>query len=168
LPLAQSGLDRAGVDPADSARYLGILDKRIRSGRTGSRWMLQSLGGMQDRGNQGGAAHRLVAATIARQKTDRVVSEWERARLDENDSARTGYQKVSQYMTTDMSTVRPDDPVELVADLNELGADPPRPGRGPPGRAGRHGHLARRCSLLTGLTAIRRGRAAPAAPSPRS
>jgi CBS domain-containing protein len=54
---------------------------------------------------------------IARQKTDRVVSDWERARLDENDSARTGHQKVSQYMTTDIFTVRPDDPVEFLAEL---------------------------------------------------
>ncbi len=117
LPMAQSGLNRAGVDPEDSARYLGILDQRIRTGRTGSRWMLQSLAAMQERGNQGARLTALVAATIARQRTDRVVSEWERARLDENDSARTGYQKVSQYMATDMSTVRPDDPIELVADL---------------------------------------------------
>ena len=51
--------------------------------------MLQSLAGMKERGTLGGRLTALVAAMIARQKTDRVVSEWERARLDENDSART-------------------------------------------------------------------------------
>jgi len=115
--MAQAGLDRAGIDAQDSARYLGILDRRVRTMRTGSRWMLQSLAGMKDRGNLGGRLTALVAAMIARQKTDRVVSEWERARLDENDSARTGHQKVSQYMTTDIFTVRPDDPVEFLAEL---------------------------------------------------
>ena len=45
------------------------------------------------------------------------MSDWERARLDENDSALTGHQKVSQYMQTDIFTVQPDDPVELVAEL---------------------------------------------------
>ena len=117
LPLAKAGLDRAGVDPADSNRYLGILDKRIRTLRTGARWVAQSLVEMKDRGSSGARDVALVAAMIARQKTDRPVSEWERARLDENDSARTGHQKVSQYMTTDIFTVRPDDPVELVVEL---------------------------------------------------
>ena len=41
----------------------------------------------------------------------------ERARLDENDSARTGHHKVAQYMTTDIFTVRPDDAIELVAEM---------------------------------------------------
>jgi CBS domain-containing protein/gamma-glutamylcysteine synthetase len=117
LPLAEAGLDRAGVDRADTTRYLGIVEKRVRSLRTGSRWMLQSLAEMKDRGTPGTRLTALVAATIARQKTGRVVSDWERARLDENDSALTGHQKVSQYMQTDIFTVQPDDPVELVAEL---------------------------------------------------
>jgi CBS domain-containing protein len=117
LPLSQAGLDRAGVDHEDSTRYLSIIEKRVRTFRTGSRWMLQSLAEMKDRGTPGGRLTALVAATIARQKTGRVVSEWERARLDENDSALTGHQKVSQYMQTDIFTVQPDDPVELVAEL---------------------------------------------------
>ena len=117
LPLAQAGLDRAGVDREDSERYLGIIEKRVRTLRTGSRWILQSLAEMKDRSTQGVRLTALVAATIARQKTGRVVSEWERARLDENDSAQTGHQKVSQYMQTDIFTVQPDDPVELVAEL---------------------------------------------------
>ncbi len=117
LPLAKAGLDRAGVDPDDTARYMGILERRIGKLRTGSRWMLESLAGMKDRGTPGARLTALTAAMIARQKTDQVVSDWDHARLDENDSARTGYHKVSQYMTTDIFTVRPDDPVELVADL---------------------------------------------------
>ena len=117
LPMAKAGLDRAGVNPADSERYLGILEQRTRSLRTGSRWMLQSLAGMKDRGSAGERLTALVAATIARQKTDRVVSEWERARLDEVSGEKTSYYRVAQYMTTDIFTVQADDPVELVADL---------------------------------------------------
>ena len=43
--------------------------------------------------------------------------EWERARLDEIYGSRTGYNRVSQYMQTDLLAVQPEDPVELVADL---------------------------------------------------
>ena len=116
LPLARKGLERAGVDAADADRYMGILERRIGTMHTGSRWMLHSLSGMKDRGSPGARSTALVAAMIARQKTDRVVAEWERARLDENDST-TGFQKVSQHMTTDIFTVRPDDPIELVSEL---------------------------------------------------
>ncbi|TMA38431.1 MAG: CBS domain-containing protein, partial [Deltaproteobacteria bacterium] len=117
LPLAKAGLDRAGADAEDSARYLGIVERRVRTGRNGARWMLQSLSEMKGRGSTGARLNALTAAMIARQETDRVVSDWERARLDESESERVGHHKVSQYMNTDIFTVRPDDPVELVADL---------------------------------------------------
>ncbi len=117
LPMARAGLDRAGVEPADAARYLGIVEQRVRTLRTGSRWTLQSLAGMKDRGSAGERFTALVAATIARQKTDRVVSDWERARLDEVSGEKSSYYRVAQYMTTDIFAVQADDPVELVADL---------------------------------------------------
>lgn len=117
LPLAEKGLSRANVDDADAKRYLGIIEERVRSLRTGSNWMLRSLSSMKSRGSQGERNNALVAATVARQKSGRPVVEWERARLDETYGSRTGYNKVSQYMQTDLLTVQPDDPVELVADL---------------------------------------------------
>jgi CBS domain-containing protein len=119
LPLAKSGLERAGVDAEDAARYLGILDRRVRTLRTGARWVAQSLVGMKEHGSPGARDSALVAAMISRQKTSLPVSEWERGRLEEADTAHTGHQKVSQYMKSDLVTVRPDDPVELVADLME-------------------------------------------------
>jgi CBS domain-containing protein/gamma-glutamyl:cysteine ligase YbdK (ATP-grasp superfamily) len=118
LPLAESGLTRANVDAEDAKKYLGIIEERVRTQRTGSRWMLHSLNSMMKaRGSQGERQTALVAATIARQAGGRPVAEWERARLDEIYGGRTGDNRVSQYMQTDLLTVQPDDPVELAADL---------------------------------------------------
>lgn len=117
LPLAESGLRRVGVDDGAIGRYLGILDKRVRTLHTGSRWMLDSLASMKNRGNQNARLTALTAAMIARQKTDAVVADWPLARFEENDSQRTTFHKVSQHMTTDVFTVCPDDPVELVDKL---------------------------------------------------
>ena len=117
LPMAQSGLDKAGVDSGVSAHYLGILENRVRSLQTGTRWMLRSLAGMKKKATSGARLTALVAATIARQSSGKVVSEWEPATINENDTVRTGSQKVSQYMQTDIVTVRPDDPIEFVAEL---------------------------------------------------
>ena len=117
LPMAQAGLDRAGVDPDVSARYMDILERRARPMRSGTRWVLRSLHEMKAGATQGARMTALVAAMIARQKTSDVVSDWPLATLDENDSLRTGSQKVSQFMQTDVVTVRPDDPVDLVAEV---------------------------------------------------
>jgi CBS domain-containing protein/gamma-glutamyl:cysteine ligase YbdK (ATP-grasp superfamily) len=117
IPLAEAGLARAGVDDADAKRYLGIVEKRVRSLHTGTRWALRSLAEMKSRGSPGEHLTALVAATIARQETERPVAEWERARLDEIPARRTGWAKVSQYMQTDLITVHPGDPVELAADI---------------------------------------------------
>src|SRR6185503_6223122 len=38
MPVAEAGLRRQKVDDADVKRYLGVVDARVRSGRTGSRW----------------------------------------------------------------------------------------------------------------------------------
>ena len=66
LPLAKAGLDRAGADAEDSARYLGIVERRVRTGRNGARWMLQSLSEMKGRGSTGAQLNALTAAMIAR------------------------------------------------------------------------------------------------------
>lgn len=116
LPLAEKGLARAGVDDADAKRYLGVVDQRVRSLRTGSQWVLRSLASMKTRGSPGERVAAIVAATVARQRTGRPVCEWERARLDEI-HGRAGYNRVSEYMQTDLLTVQEDDPIELVADL---------------------------------------------------
>ncbi|MCS6857977.1 MAG: glutamate-cysteine ligase family protein, partial [Sandaracinaceae bacterium] len=117
LPAAEAGLRRVGIDEGDIQRYLSVIEKRIRTTRTGARWMLQSLAEMKDRGTLGERITAIVAAMVKRQRTGRPVADWERARFDEIPSARSSYLKVSQYMTTDIFTVRPDDDVQLVADL---------------------------------------------------
>jgi CBS domain-containing protein/succinylglutamate desuccinylase len=119
LPLAKAGLDRAGVDPADTEKYLSVVEKRARMLKTGASWMLQSLQSMEGKGTPGSRTLAITAAMYARQTTELPVSEWELATLDERDSASTDYQKVSQLMITDFTTVRPDDPIELVQELME-------------------------------------------------
>lgn len=117
LPAAEAGLRRQHIDEADIKRYLGIVEARVRSGRTGSRWMQQSLHRMKDKGSSGERQCALVAATIDRQKAGRPVAEWEPARLDEAGSPKHTYQRVEQFMTSDLITVEADDAVDLVANI---------------------------------------------------
>jgi CBS domain-containing protein len=117
LPIAETGLRRAGVIDADVKRYLGVIDHRVRTARTGARWQFSSWNSLRDRATPGERANALVAATVKRQVTGRPVSEWERARLDEADVTRHNYLRVEQYMTTDLFTVQADDPIEMIANL---------------------------------------------------
>ena len=117
LPMAEAGLRRQQVNDDDIKRYLGVIDARVRTGRTGARWQLSSWNSLRDRAAPGERANAIVAATIQRQLTGRPVSEWERARLDEAETSHRHYLRVDQYMTTDLFTVQADDPIEMVANL---------------------------------------------------
>ncbi len=117
LPAAEAGLKHEGVDEAEIKRYLGVIHERVKTGRTGSRWLLTSLAGMQNKGSAGERNNALVAATVQRQATGRPVAEWERARLDEAGDDKHNFQRVDQIMTTDLFTVQPDDAADLVANL---------------------------------------------------
>ena len=119
LPIADEGLAAAGVDAADRERYLGVLERRVRSGRTGSRWLLFSLAAMKDEGTLGERLNALTMATVARQRAGLPVSEWEPAARAEGGGWKHNYVKVEQFMTTDLYTVQEDDPIELAAHLME-------------------------------------------------
>jgi gamma-glutamyl:cysteine ligase YbdK (ATP-grasp superfamily) len=43
LPLAYEGLDRAGVDPQDRDRLLGVVERRCVTGINGARWQVETV-----------------------------------------------------------------------------------------------------------------------------
>ena len=53
LPLAAEGLDSAGVADDDRTRYLDVIERRVRSGYTGARWLIGSLNGCATRARPG-------------------------------------------------------------------------------------------------------------------
>jgi CBS domain-containing protein/gamma-glutamylcysteine synthetase len=117
LPLAEAGLRRQKVDDADVTKYLGVIEERVRTARTGARWALSSWNSLRDRATPAERANAIVAATVQRQLSGRPVAEWERARLDEAKVSSRNYLRVENYMTTDLFTVHADDPIEIVANL---------------------------------------------------
>jgi len=117
LPLAEAGLRRQKISEPDISKYLGVVDARVRTGRTGARWQFSSWMSLRDRATPGERANALVAATVQRQLTGRPVSEWERARLDEASGAQHNFERVDQYMRTDLFTIQAEDPVQVVIHL---------------------------------------------------
>lgn len=115
LPMARAGLESAGVNGADIDRYLGVIEGRVKSGRTGARWLLDSL---RDLGLSSSRAERMAALTasiVHRQHDGLPGHEWEPARIEESGGWQYNYARVEQFMTTDLFTVKEDELVDLAA-----------------------------------------------------
>lgn len=117
LPLARDGLAAAGLDAGDVDTYLGVVEERVRSGRTGAQWQLSSLAGLAGRGPLSERMSALTAATAARQADNSPVHTWQPARLEEGGGWKQNYLSVEHCMDTDLVTVNEDEPVDLVAHL---------------------------------------------------
>ena len=117
LPLAEHGLNKYGVDKKDIDRYLGVLHDRVATRRNGARWALESLNEMHGRGTDDQRMRCLVSSMVEQQTTGRPISEWVLADFCEQQNWRESYLKVSQFMATDLFTVRPDDIVDFAATL---------------------------------------------------
>ena len=117
LPIASKGLLDTGVDRDDVARYLGIIEERVLSGRTGSAWALRSYADMRSKGTDGERVNALTAAAIKRQRDNTPVARWEPARIEEGGGWKHNYVKVEQFMGTDFVTVQEGDPLDLVLNL---------------------------------------------------
>jgi CBS domain-containing protein len=120
VPLARYGLETTGINKTDIERYLGIIEERVRRGRTGSVWSLQSLASMaKEGGTRDERMRTLTAVMIKRQRRGRAVHSWKLASLGEGSDWRSSFVNVSQFMDTDLFTVRAQDIVDLAATLME-------------------------------------------------
>lgn len=117
LPRAEIGLKMVGIDSDDSARYLGILKERVNSESTGSRWMLDSLANMDKRAKQNVRMRSLTAAIKANQEKGEPVHLWPLAEIPAKSDWIDNYKTVEQFMATDLFTVRPEDVIDLAANL---------------------------------------------------
>ena len=117
LPIAREGLNRAAILPADIDRYLGIIEERVESERTGSQWLLSSLAEMKKGRTKDEALTSLVATTVRQQQEGRPIHEWPLAQMTEEAMSKPSYTFVEEFMTTDLFTVHEDEPLELVANL---------------------------------------------------
>jgi len=117
IPLAREGLLTAKIDAADVDRYLGTVEERVRSGKTGAQWQLSSLAGMGRKGPLSERLSALTAAIVNRQQTDDPVHTWRPALLEEGGGWKQNYLTVEQCMDSDLVTVAEHEPVDLVAHL---------------------------------------------------
>ena len=117
LPRARHGLRMVGVDAGDIEKYLGILEKRVSQEKTGASWMLDSLANMDKRAKTNVRMRTLTAAMKANQETGKPLHEWSLAEIPTQSDWIDNYKTVEQFMATDLFTVRPEDVIDLAANL---------------------------------------------------
>jgi CBS domain-containing protein/gamma-glutamyl:cysteine ligase YbdK (ATP-grasp superfamily) len=117
VPAARQGLLSHDVASEDVDRYMGIIEERVRSGQTGSRWILDSIAGLGVQGKEEERYRAVTSAMAERQASGKPVHTWDLARIDEVADWRQSFRSVAQVMTKDMRTVHPEDVVDLAASL---------------------------------------------------
>ncbi len=117
LPRARRGLEKVGVDQADIDRNLGILEERVRREKTGSQWALDSLAAMDKLAKINVRMRTLTSTMLENQYAGRPLHEWELAVISEKSDWIDNYRTVEQFMSRDLFTVRPEDVIDLAANL---------------------------------------------------
>ncbi len=116
IPAARRGLADVEVPEGDIDRYLGIMEARVETGRTGAAWLLNAFRESPDCEPEA-IWHDAVAAMLREQESGRPVHEWDTPRG--NGPPPDGEPSVAAIMTTDLFTLRPDDVVDLAISVME-------------------------------------------------
>ncbi len=118
LPVARDGLAQLQVPSKDIDYYLGIVEQRVASGRTGARWLLDSLANVPE-DKRAAVCKRAVEIVHQRQDRSLPVHRWELVTPEADDEASEEMKKISDVMTTNLFTVRPQDLVDLATSMME-------------------------------------------------
>ncbi len=117
LPLSRKGLKKHKVAKADIDKYLGIIEARAKTHTNGARWQLRAYTHFCKTLTKDEALTALTKTIIENQEKGIPVHEWPLPNKASIDTYRPGKMRVEQFMETDLFTVRPDDIVELTAEM---------------------------------------------------
>lgn len=118
IPAAREGLSALQVPAEDSDYFLGIIEQRVSSGRTGARWLLDSLANVPE--DKRAVVCKQAVQIVHQNQTRSVpVHRWDLITLENGFEVAETIKKVSDIMTTNLFTVRPEDLVDLATSMME-------------------------------------------------
>ena len=111
------GIDDPHFTTEHRTRYLGIVEERVKTGRTGSQWVLDSHQKLIDGNDNYEANVAITAASHKRRVSGKPVHQWQAVHIEEAGDWINRYWKVEQIMTTDFFSVRLTDPIYFAANV---------------------------------------------------
>ena len=117
LPIAEDGLKISKIDSKDIDKYIKIIEDRVKNKQTGADWILRSYSGLQNKGTQAEQLRAITSAIYKNQKKNRPVSKWKLASTKDFGAWEGSFERVEQYMDTDLYTVNQDDLIEFAANM---------------------------------------------------
>lgn len=116
LPIARAGLCSAGLEPEDVGRYLTVIEDRVASGQTGAQWQLESFDRLRSQDQPDVVLRSLTSSMALQQWQGEPGHRWHPATLSELGRGDPDM-RIEEFMTTDLLTVHPEEPVDLVIHL---------------------------------------------------
>ena len=117
LPMAKSGLEEKNVDPGDINRLLEVIEKRVEKNQNGSNWIRRSHASLLKDSTKEETLVSIVSCALKNQRRHLPIHEWPLANLDHVRELNPSTILVEEFMNTDIFTIRPEDILELVADM---------------------------------------------------
>ncbi len=117
LPIAQSGLEKSGIDQQDINRYLSIIDKRTK-GQTGAQWQIANFRSHKKEKKRDEILLALTSAMYQHQLTGHPVSEWPMLEPEQSPTTlHKASELVAHIMSTQLFTVTEDDLASMATNI---------------------------------------------------
>jgi predicted transcriptional regulator len=118
IPMAKEGLLKSNIDESEIDYYLGIIQKRIDTTTTGSKWLIRNKRELRKKVSNYEANVILTEHIYLNQQSKSTISEWESVVFHENKSDKK-YDKVYKIMSTSLFVVHENDLLKLVIKIME-------------------------------------------------
>jgi CBS domain-containing protein len=110
-------LRKAHINKNDADKYLQIIEERVISKKNGAQWQLDSFNRLKKEYTPIKALMAVTGGMVKRQKQNTPVHQWTLASIDELGSLENHIGSVRHIMSTDLLTVQPNDPIDLVVSM---------------------------------------------------
>jgi CBS domain-containing protein len=117
IPIAKEGLTKAGVNSKDISKYIDVIQERAETGKSGSQWILDSFNTLKKKGTKDEAIVATTAGIVKRQKSNKPVAKWSKAKINEAGSWINRYWRIDQIMSRNLYTVQEEDLIDLAPNI---------------------------------------------------
>lgn len=119
IPVAREGLTDAGIEPSDIERYLGVIEGRVETQKTGATWILRSYDAMKGMRRESALAALTANLTHLQWDSETPLHLWPDVIPGEGKTMKRDQRRIEESMTTDLFTIHPDEAIDLVTNLME-------------------------------------------------